>query len=82
MPFRCPDCLSPNGLEVGAAIQLPPDSRSDEFYLQLVRCRQCGFRGAAVYEESRRGALDADDWSHTGYHLPVEVHRLWEGLLR
>ena len=82
MPFCCPDCLSTDGLEIDAAIQLPPDSRSDEIFIQLGRCRQCGFQGAAVYEESRRGALDQDDWSHTGYCLELEVCRRWEGLIR
>jgi hypothetical protein len=37
--------------------------------LQLVTCTQCGFSGAAVYEESRRGALDSEAWNHRGYRL-------------
>lgn len=51
------------------SLALPPDSRSDEIDLQTVTCRQCGFRGAAVYEESRRGALEQESWEHTGYRL-------------
>jgi len=55
---------------MGATLELPGDSRSDEIAIQLVACAQCGFRGAAVYEESRRGRLDAESWEHTGYALP------------
>lgn len=69
MSFACPDCLTPDSLDVTLSIALPPDSRSDEIVLQIVECSHCGFRGAAVYEESRRGALDSDAWDHTGYRL-------------
>jgi hypothetical protein len=74
MPFRCPYCAQPDALEVSLSIQLPPDSRSDEIFLQVVACQRCGFQGLAVYEESRRGALEHESWDHTGYH--VEPGRL------
>jgi hypothetical protein len=50
-------------------IELPADARSDEITLQVVECSKCGFKGIAVYEESRRGALDQDSFSHTGYEI-------------
>ncbi len=48
---------------------LPSDARSDEIMVQTVCCAACGFRGAAVYEESRRGALDSECWEHDGYRM-------------
>jgi hypothetical protein len=66
MPFRCPECLS-TSLEIARTIELPPDSRSDEITLQVMECSGCGFRALAVYEESRRGALDSEAWEHCGY---------------
>ena len=72
MPFRCPECLA-ESLEIGLSMQLPPDSRSDEIVLQVVSCERCGFGGLAVYEESRRGALGAEAWNHTGYWVSEEA---------
>ncbi len=69
MSFVCPNCSSPQTLKVVKSITLPPDSRSDDVILQMVRCDHCQFRGAAVYEESRRGGLDSESWDHTGYIL-------------
>jgi hypothetical protein len=74
MAFRCPQCAQPGVLEIAASIELPPDSRSDEVTLQVVACQRCGFQGLAVYEESRRGALESETWEHTGYR--VEPARL------
>ncbi len=73
MSFACPRCQSSSTLTISQSIEFPPDSRSDEIALQLVVCSRdaCGFRGVAIYEESRRGALDSDHWDHTGYRLPV-----------
>lgn len=58
-------------LNIVQSIELPPDVRSDEISLQLVSCalNTCGFRDIAIYEESRRGALDSDHWDHTGFHV-------------
>ncbi|MBC8503589.1 MAG: hypothetical protein ISR58_18365 [Anaerolineales bacterium] len=74
MSFTCPQCRSSNTLAIKNSIELPPDSRSDEIALQLVACSKgdCGFRGVAIYEESRRGALDSDHWDHTGYQVSNE----------
>jgi hypothetical protein len=58
-------------LEVGA------DRDSDEIALQCVVCAACGFRGVAVYEESRRGSLDSEVWDHTGYRVAPAA---WDAL--
>jgi len=70
MPFLCPIC-SEKSLRITSKIELPPDSRSDEIALQIVECSRCGFAGIAIYEESRRGALDSDSFDHTGYRVSV-----------
>jgi len=70
MPFLCP-IYSEKSLRITSKIELPPDSRSDEIALQIVECSQCGFAGIAIYEESRRGALDSDSFDHTGYRVSV-----------
>lgn len=69
MAFICPNCGSPQALRIENSITLPPDSRSDDIILQTVRCDLCRFRGAAVYEESRRGGMDSESWDHRGYIL-------------
>ncbi len=69
MPFVCPECSRHGSLNIVLSIELPPDSRSDEITLQTVECSDCGFTGIAVYEESRRGALGSESFSHTGYRL-------------
>ena len=74
MPFTCPNCLSQT-LAITYALDLPPDSRSDEITVQIVECEQCQFRAAAVYEESRRGRSEAV--AHIGYRL---THRIWRSL--
>ncbi|MBN1316839.1 MAG: hypothetical protein JXA42_15275 [Anaerolineales bacterium] len=66
MAFLCPECSS-YSLKITLKIELPPDSRSDEITLQVIKCTQCDFQGIAVYEESRRGRLDSESFSHTGY---------------
>jgi hypothetical protein len=73
MAFTCPDCSTRGSLHITLSLELPPDSRSDEITLQLVGCQRCGFRGVAIYEESRRGALDSEHWDHTGYRVEEEV---------
>jgi hypothetical protein len=72
MAFTCPDCRISGALAISNAITLPPDSRSDDILLQIVRCGRCGFRGAAIYEESRRGGFDSESWDHRGYRLEAE----------
>ena len=73
MPFACPKCDQQKSLEIVQSIELPPDSRSDEITLQVVECGRCGFMAAAVYEESRRGALESECCDHTGYTLSGEA---------
>ncbi|HYH81950.1 MAG TPA: hypothetical protein VEX86_19245 [Longimicrobium sp.] len=72
MPFACPECADPGSLAIAASIELPSDSRSDEIAVQIVGCARCGFRAAAVYEESRRGSLDAEAVDHAGYRMAGE----------
>ena len=73
MSFACPECRRPDTLAIEGAIELPADGRSDEIALQTLVCRACGFRALGVYEESRRGALDAESWDHTGYRAAPET---------
>ncbi len=68
MPFVCPEC-SMGSLNITQKIELPPDSSWDEIAVQIVRCSRCKFQGVAVYEESRRGALDSEIWHHVGYRV-------------
>ena len=67
MPFECPRCSQIDSLAIVESIELPSDVRSDDIALQILECEACGFRGLAVYEESRRGALESEAWEHTGY---------------
>jgi hypothetical protein len=69
--FECPECKR-GGLSISVAITLPPDSRSDDIILQIVRCRYCKLRAAAIYEESRRGNFDSESWDHRGYRIGRE----------
>jgi len=68
MTFLCPDCAA-KCLDIASRLELGPDCRSDEITLQTVECSQCGFAGIAVYQESRRGALDSESFDHYGYHV-------------
>lgn len=69
--YLCPDCGA-GTLAIVTLIELPSDCRSDEITVQAIACATCGFAGAAVYEESRRGSLDAESWTHEGFRMPVE----------
>lgn len=68
MAFRCPAC-SASSLRITLRLELPPDSRWDEIALQMIACDPCGFAGLAVYQESRRGALDSEIVHHDGYRV-------------
>ena len=72
MSFLCPKCTI-NTLNIIKMIELPPDSRSDETSVQVVQCQKCGLQGVAIYEESRRGSLASESYSHTGYLLPEKA---------
>ncbi len=69
MALLCPDCAGRGALLIEAFMEIPPDSRSDEITIQLVKCGSCEFIGAAVYEESRRGRLDDESVDHYGFRL-------------
>ena len=76
MPFICPECKR-KSLSITDRLELPPDSRSDEITLQIVACASCSFKGIAVYEESRRGALDDESVDHRSYAVsPGDLTRL------
>ena len=64
----CPTCSS-DSLNIVSSIELPSDSRSDEISVQLTECSRCGFTGLAIYEESRRGALNKESVTHRGYFV-------------
>ena len=68
MPFLCPQC-NQSQLNITSKIELGPDTRSDEIMLQIVQCYKCDFSGIAVYEESRRGSLGSDSFTHYGYRV-------------
>ena len=68
--YLCPDCGAAT-LVIAASLELPPDSRSDEITVQAIACGKCGFAGAAAYEESRRGSLDSECWTHDGFRMPA-----------
>ena len=72
MSFVCPECLTANALRISESITLPPDSRSDDILLQIIKCTQCRFQGAAIYEESRRGGFDSESWTHEGFRLSAK----------
>jgi hypothetical protein len=72
MGLICPAC-SLDSLTITSKIELPPNERSDEVTLQLIECKKCGFQGVAVYEESRRGKIDSDTFSHRGYTVSSEL---------
>ncbi len=69
MGFDCPHCQTTGSLQIITGVDLPSDERSDEIAIQTIECSHCGKHGMAIYEESRRGALDEDHWSHTGFWL-------------
>ncbi len=79
--MRCPFCENPRSLSITHRLELPPDHRSDEVTLQLVKCAACGVEAGAIYEESRRGA--SESWHHFAFELDpfsrLRVLRLIEG---
>ena len=69
MSFLCPDCSTAGTLKIVSRLELPPDSRSDEITLQIVKCYRCSFEGIAVYEESRRGGFGSESVDHWGIYV-------------
>jgi hypothetical protein len=82
MGFLCPACCTTGSLQITKRLELPPDSRSDEITLQLVRCQLCDFVGIAIYEESRRGTLGDESVDHRGYYVPTASLQRLKKLLR
>jgi len=70
--FVCPEC-NEKFLKITHSLPLGPDYRSDERLLQIIKCEGCNFEGVAIFEESRRGGLDSESWSHTGYKISKEL---------
>ena len=61
-------------MRITSTIELPPDSCSYEITLQILKCSKCSFAGIGVYEETRRGGLDSENFYHychyfDGYNL-------------
>lgn len=81
MPLTCPECQA-SRLRITRRLELAPDHCSDEIALQIIKCGNCGFRGIAIYEEARRGALDSESWSHWGYPANASALRALEGKMR
>ena len=80
--FRCPQC-GEGALEITASLEIPPDRDWDEITLQLVGCLHCRLGALGVYQETRRGRLDSESWSHTGYRLdPPDAQRIDEIISR
>ena len=68
MEFICPRCRGVS-MKITSNIDLPPDSRSDEVSIQIIKCSKCGFAGLGIHEETRRGKLDSESVNHRGYYL-------------
>ena len=68
MGLICPECRK-NTLKIESQIMLPPDNRSDEISVQIIKCSSCSLEGVAIYEESRRGALNYESINHRGYYV-------------
>jgi hypothetical protein len=76
IPLVCPKCEA-GSLKIISSIELAPDSRSDEISVQITKCSQCGFNGLALYEASRRGALNRESVAHRGYYVnPAKLSAL------
>ncbi len=78
MPFRCPQCLTLDGLEIETAIELPPARDMEEITLQVIGCQVCEFKGLAVYEETHGSFHGNERFKHIGYwvsHDAVESVR-------
>ena len=79
--MRCPFCKNPHAMSITHRLELPPDDRSDEVTLQLIRCSACKAEAGAIYEESRRGA--SESWHHFAFEMDpfsrLRILRLMEG---
>lgn len=71
--FTCPQCQQ-NQLTIELATDIEPDEYNDEARLQTTVCKNCDYQGIAIYQESHRGTLDDNNFSHTGYNVPEELY--------
>jgi len=82
MSFQCPQCSNRKSLKIIISIELEPDARSDEISLQVLGCRDCGYEGLGVYEESSRGALGSESVDHYGFDADQKVIRSVESMIK
>ena len=89
MPFRCPQCLTRDSLEITLGIDQYPDRDSPAtgistygyrgdpgskgFSLQVVACSICPFRGIAIYTEGRGDCPESESWQHIGYWVSLDA---------
>ncbi|KKW42924.1 MAG: hypothetical protein UY92_C0002G0041 [Candidatus Magasanikbacteria bacterium GW2011_GWA2_56_11] len=71
--FWCPHCETSRSLRILQSVDIGAAGNFDEVAIQSIECDRCGKRGMAIYEESRRGALDDESVAHTGYWLDRET---------
>ena len=64
--FLCPKCQQYQ-LTITASCDIEPDAYNDEARLQIIICRNCNFKGLAIYQEATRGSFDETNFTHTGY---------------
>ncbi|GAJ06187.1 unnamed protein product, partial [marine sediment metagenome] len=69
-------------VNIVSRLEIPPDARSDEISLQIVKCNRCKFESVAIYEESHRGALDSDVFDHYGYTIDQKELKELKALIR
>jgi hypothetical protein len=67
----CPACSRP-ALRISASLELGASSASDEVAIQALRCTHCHFTAAASYEESRRGSIESERWSHSAVRITAQ----------
>ena len=82
MGFHCPKCEAQKSMDIVSRLEMPPDARSDEISLQIVKCNRCKFEAVAIYEESHRGALDSDAFDHYGYTIDQKQLKELKALIR
>jgi hypothetical protein len=73
MAFRCPQCKTRDTLQIALSMDLPPDRKSEELSIQVVACRDCSFRGLAVYEVGRGDCPESESWKHIGYWVSPDA---------
>ena len=72
--FVCNGCKAA-ALKITKVLELQPEDDHDEQSLQIVACDHCAATYVAVYEESRRGALDSEASHHVAWRVPAQTAR-------